>query len=208
MKTEKAHVILYSNPFKAVAGDVLLSVRLQHHSNGLCYSSPVAKIRLFCRIWPIVRFIRAGSRSLSCILTPVIIFKRRLTFHRDDLAHKLQVQLLVRYVQDSIDQGRAIEETGPNASRNGLQTVTLLDALAELKFEAAMGGARRDEEKDRAKERFFSTVMRLVSGIPRINDRNSGRSITAARIPMNISGSSLLVTGRKWIFGSMSSCIT
>ena len=82
-------------------------------------------------------------------------FQEALDF-RDDLAHKLQVQLLVRYVQDSIDQGRAVEETGPNASRNGLQTVTLLDALAELKFEAAMGGARRDEEKARAKERFFS----------------------------------------------------
>lgn len=82
-------------------------------------------------------------------------FQEAIDF-RDDLAHKLNVQMIVRYVQDSIDQGRAIEETGPNASRNGLQTVTLLDALAELKFEAAMGGARRDEEKARAKERFFS----------------------------------------------------
>ncbi len=75
---------------------------------------------------------------------------------RDNLAKKLEVQLIVRYVQDSIDQGRAVEETGPNASRNGLQIVTLLDALSEFKFEAAMGGARRDEEKARAKERFFS----------------------------------------------------
>lgn len=82
-------------------------------------------------------------------------FQEAIDF-RDDLARKLNVQLIVRYVQDSIDQGRAIEETGPNASRNGLQTVTLLDALTELKFEAAMGGARRDEEKARAKERFFS----------------------------------------------------
>jgi len=62
----------------------------------------------------------------------------------------------VRYVQDSIDQGRVVEETGPGASRNGLQTVTLLDAIAEFKFEAALGGARRAEEKARAKERFFS----------------------------------------------------
>jgi len=82
-------------------------------------------------------------------------FPETLTF-RDDLVKKLDVRLIVRYVQDSIDQGRAVEETGPNPSRNGLQTVTLLDALAELKFEAAMGGARRDEEKARAKERFFS----------------------------------------------------
>lgn len=82
-------------------------------------------------------------------------FPEALEF-RDELARKFNVQLLVRYVQDSIDQGRVVEETGPTASRNGLQTVTLLDALAELKFEVAMGGARRDEEKARAKERFFS----------------------------------------------------
>jgi sulfate adenylyltransferase subunit 2 len=63
---------------------------------------------------------------------------------------------MVRYVQDSIDQGRVAEETGPYASRNSLQTVTLLDALSELKIDAAIGGARRDEEKARAKERFFS----------------------------------------------------
>lgn len=75
---------------------------------------------------------------------------------RDWLVRELDVDLIVRYVQDSIDQGRVAEETGPNASRNGLQTVTLLDALAEHKFEAALGGARRDEEKARAKERFFS----------------------------------------------------
>ncbi len=82
-------------------------------------------------------------------------FPETLEF-RDRLAEKLGVQLIVRYVQDSIDQGRVVEETGPNASRNALQTVTLLDALAEFKFEAALGGARRDEEKARAKERFFS----------------------------------------------------
>lgn len=82
-------------------------------------------------------------------------FPETLEF-RDNLVRELDAQLIVRYVQDSIDQGRAVEETGPNASRNGLQIVTLLDALAEFKFEAAMGGARRDEEKARAKERFFS----------------------------------------------------
>lgn len=75
---------------------------------------------------------------------------------RDQLMEDLGAQLIVRYVQDSIDQGRVVEETGPNASRNALQTVTLLDALSELRFEAALGGARRDEEKARAKERFFS----------------------------------------------------
>jgi sulfate adenylyltransferase subunit 2 len=82
-------------------------------------------------------------------------FPETLAF-RDDLVEKVGARLIVRYVQDSIDQGRVVEETGPYASRNGLQTVTLLDALAEFKFEAALGGARRDEEKARAKERFFS----------------------------------------------------
>lgn len=76
--------------------------------------------------------------------------------YRDWLGERLGVQIIVRSVQDSIDRGRAVEEQGHNPSRNVLQTVTLLDALAELKFEAAMGGARRDEEKARAKERFFS----------------------------------------------------
>ncbi len=76
--------------------------------------------------------------------------------YRDWLVKDLDLRLIVRYVQDSIDQGRAVEEEGPNPMRNGLQTITLLDALAEFKFEAAMGGARRDEEKARAKERFFS----------------------------------------------------
>ena len=75
---------------------------------------------------------------------------------RDELVQKLGAQLMVRYVQDSIDQGRAVEEKGPNPSRNGLQTITLLEALEELKVDAAFGGARRDEEKARAKERFFS----------------------------------------------------
>ncbi len=82
-------------------------------------------------------------------------FPETLAF-RDALVDKLGARLVVRYVQDSIDQGRAVEETGPYASRNGLQTVTLLDALAEYKVDAAIGGARRDEEKARAKERFFS----------------------------------------------------
>jgi len=82
-------------------------------------------------------------------------FPETLAF-RDQLMEKVGARLIVRYVQDSIDQGRVVEEKGPYASRNVLQTVTLLDALAEFKFEAAIGGARRDEEKARAKERFFS----------------------------------------------------
>lgn len=76
--------------------------------------------------------------------------------YRDWLAKELGIELIVRYVQDSIDKGRCVEEKGPNASRNALQTVTLLDALEEFRFDAAFGGARRDEEKARAKERIFS----------------------------------------------------
>ena len=75
---------------------------------------------------------------------------------RDRLAKESGMQLIVRYVQDSIDQGKVKEETGKYASRNMLQTVTLLDAIEELKFDACIGGARRDEEKARAKERIFS----------------------------------------------------
>ena len=82
-------------------------------------------------------------------------FPETLVF-RDKMVEEIGARLEVRYVQDSIDKGKAREEKGPNASRNVLQTVTLLDALEELKVDAAMGGARRDEEKARAKERFFS----------------------------------------------------
>ncbi len=75
---------------------------------------------------------------------------------RDRLARQTGMQLLVRYVQDSIDQGKVKEESGKYASRNVLQTTTLLDAIEELKLDACIGGARRDEEKARAKERVFS----------------------------------------------------
>ena len=75
---------------------------------------------------------------------------------RDRRVAELGVQLLVAYVQDSIDRGRVHEEPGPNKARNRLQTVTLLDAIAEHRFDAVFGGARRDEEKARAKERIFS----------------------------------------------------
>ncbi len=75
---------------------------------------------------------------------------------RDRLVSELGERLIVAHVQDSIDAGRVREETGPRASRNRLQTTTLLDALAEHGFDAAFGGARRDEERARAKERVFS----------------------------------------------------
>jgi sulfate adenylyltransferase subunit 2 len=75
---------------------------------------------------------------------------------RDRRVTELGERLLVASVQESIDSGRVVEETGPRASRNRLQTVTLLDAIAEHGFDAAFGGARRDEERARAKERVFS----------------------------------------------------
>ncbi len=76
--------------------------------------------------------------------------------YRDWFATDIGARLVVRYVEDSIKAGRCQEEKGPNPSRNGLQTVTLLDTIEEFKFDACLGGARRDEEKARAKERFFS----------------------------------------------------
>jgi sulfate adenylyltransferase subunit 2 len=75
---------------------------------------------------------------------------------RDRLIERLGERLIVASVQESIDKGRVAEETGPRASRNRLQTVTLLDAIADHGFDAAFGGARRDEERARAKERVFS----------------------------------------------------
>jgi sulfate adenylyltransferase subunit 2 len=82
-------------------------------------------------------------------------FPETLAF-RDRRVAELGERLVVASVQDSIDRGRAIEQTGPRASRNQLQTVTLLDAIAEHRFDAAFGGARRDEERARAKERIVS----------------------------------------------------
>jgi len=75
---------------------------------------------------------------------------------RDKLVEELGLELIVRNVQDSIDQGKVREESGKYSSRNILQTTTLLDAIEEFKFDACIGGARRDEEKARAKERIFS----------------------------------------------------
>lgn len=82
-------------------------------------------------------------------------FPETLVF-RDELASRTGMHLYVRSVEESIRKGRVRDETGYNASRNVLQTVTLLDAIEELKIDAAIGGGRRDEEKARAKERFFS----------------------------------------------------
>jgi sulfate adenylyltransferase subunit 2 len=86
---------------------------------------------------------------------------------RDQRVTDLQERLVVASVEDSIQRGRAVDETGARASRNRLQTVTLLDALAEHDFDAAFGGARRDEERSRAKERVFSVRDELGQWDPR-----------------------------------------
>ncbi|WP_428331142.1 sulfate adenylyltransferase subunit CysD [Mucilaginibacter sp.] len=76
--------------------------------------------------------------------------------YRDDMIKRIGEKLIVGHVQDSIDAGKVVEQKGKNASRNALQTVTLLDTIAKHQFDACIGGARRDEEKARAKERIFS----------------------------------------------------
>ena len=75
---------------------------------------------------------------------------------RDDLAKKMKVELIVALVQEAIDDGRVLEEKGKNATRNTLQITTLLDSIESNQVDCAIGGGRRDEEKARAKERFFS----------------------------------------------------
>jgi len=82
-------------------------------------------------------------------------FEETILF-RDNMVKELGVKLIVGSVQESIDRGRVVEEQGAGSSRNVLQTTTLLDSLSAHKFDAALGGGRRDEEKARAKERFFS----------------------------------------------------
>ena len=87
--------------------------------------------------------------------------------HRDRWMQKIGGKLIVREVEETIRQGRVQEEKGPGASRNTQQSVTLLDALREFKFDAAVGGARRDEEKARSKERFFSFRNQLGQWDPK-----------------------------------------
>ena len=82
-------------------------------------------------------------------------FPETLEF-RDNLISKMNLDLVVGYVQDSINKDPSIEEKGANASRNSIQTITLLEMIDKYNFDVAVGGARRDEEKSRAKERFFS----------------------------------------------------
>ena len=122
---------------------------------------------------------------------------------RDRLMEETGTRLIVRYVQDSIDQGKAIEETGFDASRNKLQTVTLLDGLDELQVDCAMGGGRRDEEKARAKERFFLIVMNLENGTQKIKDQNFGIFLMERRTWANTLEFFQFRTGLKWMYGNI-----
>ena len=115
-------------------------------------------------------------------------FQETLDF-RDVLMEKTGGHCIVRFVQDSIDQGKVTEETGFNASRNMLQTVTLLDAIAEFKFDAALGGGRGMKKKPGPRNVSSLTVMNLVNGIRKISARNCGISSTAENAWVNISGS-------------------
>ena len=123
---------------------------------------------------------------------------------RDQFVKEFGAQLIVGLVQDSIDRGTAMEESGPNASRNALQSVTLLETIESENLDAALGGGRRDEEKARAKERFFPTAMHLDNGILKTKGLNFGISLMVERHRENILEFSLLVIGRKWMFGNTS----
>ena len=124
---------------------------------------------------------------------------------RDRRVAELGERLIVASVQDSIDKGRAVEETGPRASRNRLQTVTLLDAIAEHGFDAAFGGARRDEERARAKERIFSFRDDFGQWDPRRQRAELWRSTTAACAAASTCACSRSPTGPSSTCGSTSS---
>ena len=124
-------------------------------SSARCCCSPAARTRSCCCAWPRRR---SGPARFPFPLMHVDTghnFPEVIEF-RDRRVAELGERLIVASVQESIDRGRVVEETGPRASRNRLQTTTLLDAIAEHGFDAAFGGARRDEERARAKERIFS----------------------------------------------------
>lgn len=123
--------------------------------------------------------------------------------YRDEWIEEIGAKLIVGSVQECIDNGELIEETGLNASRNYLQTHVLLKALEEGKYDAAIGGARRDEEKARAKERFSATVMNLDNGIQKISAQSFGIYLMVASIWVSILEYFQLVIGLKWMYGSI-----
>ena len=121
--------------------------------------------------------------------------------YRDEFVEKIRARLVVGSVQESIDKGRVVEEKGASASRNRAQIITLLDTLEEHKFDAALGGGRRDEEKARAKERFFSHRDDFGQWDPRISVPSFGIFSTVACIRAKISASFLSPTSPRWTSG-------
>jgi hypothetical protein len=111
-------------------------------------------------------------------LIPGTILKKPLTY-RDEMVARIGEKLIVGHVQDSIDEGKVIEQKGKNASRNALQTTTLLDTIAKHQFDACIGGARRDEEKPAPKNVSFRYVMNLASGTRNASAPSFGIFITA-----------------------------
>ena len=121
---------------------------------------------------------------------------------RDDLVNELGLNLIVGLVQESIDKGLVKEETGLEASRNFLQITTLLETLEVNKIDGAMGGARRDEEKARAKERFFSHRDEFGQWDPKTKDLSYGIYLTEEKTMENTLEFFQFQTGQKWMFGN------
>ena len=122
-------------------------------------------------------------------------FPETLEF-RDNLISKMNLDLVVGYVQDSINKDPSIEEKGANASRNSIQTITLLEMIDKYNFDVAIGGARRDEEKSRAKERFFSHRENLDNGVQKIKDQNFGVCLILTNLMESILEYSLFQIGQ------------
>ncbi len=122
--------------------------------------SPAARIRSCCCAWPRRRSVPAASRSRCCTSTPGTTF-RKSSPSATARAAELGERLIVRSVEDSIARGPRRAEARPTKAATPHQSVTLLDAIAEFGFDACIGGARRDEEKARAKERVFSLPRRV-----------------------------------------------
>ena len=119
---------------------------------------------------------------------------------RDELVEKLGLNLIVGSVQESIDNGRAKEETGADASRNKLQIISLLDTLDKYKIDAAMG---LEETKRKLEQKnVFLIVMSLVSGILKIKDPSYGIYLTDVKIMESILEYSPYQTGQRWMFGN------
>ena len=121
---------------------------------------------------------------------------------RDKLIEETGARLIVSSVQDAIDQGKVVEEKGLNASRNKLQIVSLLEGIENNNFDCAIGGARRDEEKARAKERFFSHRDDFGQWDPKNQRPELWNIFNGKRIWVSISESFQLVTGQRWMFGN------